>query len=188
MPPPSDAAPLKPQAAARLKRLQAELAASADGAAAAPAEAAPAEPEMIEVWRPGRPPGERRRARASGAAVAATNDRARSPKASPRARRRVAAADGQAVAADATPPADGERKERHGRPRHRRRNRGERKDGDGKVVEGAAVEAKAGAEQRHDRPARRRQDRPASRAAPSVAIVPIGRKAPAAARRGGPRS
>ena len=46
------------------------------------------------------------------------------PKASPQAKRRCRRSDGQAVAADATPPADGERKERHGRPRHRRRDRG----------------------------------------------------------------
>src|SRR5213079_3744071 len=55
----------------------------------------------------------------------------------------AAGADGQAVAADATPPADGERKERHGRPRHRRRDRGPRKDAEGKAVEGQPVEAKS---------------------------------------------
>jgi ATP-dependent RNA helicase SUPV3L1/SUV3 len=75
----------------------------------------------------------------------------------------AASPDGQVVAADATPPSDGERKEHHGRPRHRRRNRGERKDGESKIVEGAAVEAKA-AEPRPDRQERRdqppRQDRP----------------------------
>ena len=108
------------------------------------APATPAEPAMIEVWRPGRPPGEQRRPREGE-----QRNRRRRPERSgaklegqPAGETPVVAADGQA--ADATPPADGERKERHGRPRHRRRDHGERKDGEGKPVE-------AGAEQKQER-------------------------------------
>jgi ATP-dependent RNA helicase SUPV3L1/SUV3 len=125
--------------------------------------AAPAEPEMIEVWRPGRPQGERRPRDAERRGSRRRHERPATPAEGQPAGEgaATAAADGQAVAADATPPADGERKERHGRPRHRRRDRGPRKDADGKVVEGQAVEAKsdeskpdeskAGEEQRADR-------------------------------------
>ena len=142
----------------------------------APAEAAPAtpaEPEMIEVWRPGRPQGERRpRDAERRGSRRRHHERPATPaEGQPAGETPAAAADGQAVAADATPPADGERKERHGRPRHRRRDRGPRKDADGKVVEGQAVEAKssesksdeskAGAEQRTDRP--QKQGRPERR-------------------------
>ncbi len=128
--------------------------------AAAPAEAAPAEPEMIEVWRPGRPAGERRPRDGERRGRRRPERSGAKPEGQPAGETpAVAAADGQAVATgDATAPADGERKDRHGRPRHRRRNRGERKDGDGKVVEGAVVEAKVSTEQRQDRPPR--QDRP----------------------------
>jgi ATP-dependent RNA helicase SUPV3L1/SUV3 len=131
----------------------------------APAEAGPAtpaEPEMIEVWRPGRPQGERRPrdAERRGSRRRHHERPAMPAEGQPAGETPAAAADGQTVAADATPPTDGERKERHGRPRHRRRDRGPRKDADGKVVEGQAVEAKssesksdeskAGAEQRTD--------------------------------------
>jgi ATP-dependent RNA helicase SUPV3L1/SUV3 len=139
--------------------------------AAEAAPATPAEPAMIEVWRPGRPQGERRprdaerrgRRRHERAAVPAESQ--------PAGETPAVAADGQT--ADATPPADGERKERHGRPRHRRRDRGPRKDADGKVIEGQAAETKSGEAkpgeerradrpQRHGRPERRpeRGDRP----------------------------
>ena len=154
-----------------------EPAVAADAAApgvdvAAPAEAAtpavPAEPEMIEVWRPGRPPGEQRRPREGeqrGRRRRHERPAGKSDGQPVGEAPAVAAADGQAVAADATPPADGERKERHGRPRHRRRDRGGRKNGEGKVVEGQVAEAKSvegqsaapGAEQRTDRHGR--QDR-----------------------------
>jgi len=132
----------------------------------APAEAAPsvpAEPAMIEVWRPGRPQGERRPRDNERRGRRRHHERQATPAEGQPAGEApaVAAADGQAVAADATPPADGERKERRGRPRHRRRDRGERKDGEGKVVEGKPVEAKAGAEQRADRP--EKQGRPERR-------------------------
>lgn len=125
--------------------------------AAAPAEsapAAPAEPEMIEVWRPGRPPGEPRRPREGE--QRGRRRRHERPGSKPEGQSTgeapaVVAADGQAVVADATPPADGEFKKRQGRPRHRRRDRGERKDGEGKPVEAKPAEANAGATQRQER-------------------------------------
>ena len=101
--------------------------------------AAPAEPEMIEVWRPGRPAGER------PAREGARRNRRQRPgtpaEGQPAGEAPAAGADGQPVAADATRPGDGERKP----GRHRRRNRGERKDF-GKPAEGNAVasEAKTG--------------------------------------------
>src|SRR4051812_19927385 len=141
---------------------------SAEAAAAPAAVAAPpVEPEMIEVWRPGRPQGERRPrdAERRGGRRRRHEQPATPAEGQPAAEGSAAAgADGQAVAADATPPGDGERNERHGRPRHRRRDRGPRKDADGKLAEGQAVEAKsnerkpdegkAGDERRADRPQR----------------------------------
>ncbi len=108
----------------------------------------PAEPEMIEVWRPGRPPEERRQRppRPQG------ERRERRPR--PQAAQPVASPEGaQAVApagaAAATPPADGaearperqdrrprqggerkDRPEREGRPQQRERRGGERPDRD----------------------------------------------------------
>ena len=89
-----------------------------------------AEPELIEVWRTGRPSGMRNRRDA--------NKRRRRPDQAV-AQPQAAPADGQAVAAsaeipaapgDAAPSPDGERK-RQGRPRHRRdRNREGRQEGD----------------------------------------------------------
>jgi ATP-dependent RNA helicase SUPV3L1/SUV3 len=137
----------------------------------APAEAipaAPAEPEMIEVWRPGRPPGERRpRDAERRGSRRRHHERPATPaEGQPAGEGAPAGTDGQAVAADATPPVEGERKERQGRPRHRRRDRGPRKDADGKSAEGPTVEArsnenKAGEEQRADRP--QKQGRPERR-------------------------
>ena len=149
-----------PNEAAPSESAPSEIAASVEDAPAAPAQTAPAEPEMIEVWRPGRPAGERRPRDGERRGRRRPERSGAKPEGQPAGETpAVAAADGQAVATgDATAPADGERKDRHGRPRHRRRNRGERKDGDGKVVEGAVVEAKVSTEQRQDRPPR--QDRP----------------------------
>jgi ATP-dependent RNA helicase SUPV3L1/SUV3 len=140
-------------------------------AAPASTEAVPAtaaEPEMVEVWRPGRPQGERRPRDAERRGGRRRHERPATPAEGQTTGEgaTAAAVDGQAVAADATPPADGERKERHGRPRHRRRDRGPRKDADGKVAEGQTVEAKSneskpGEEQRADRP--QRQARPERR-------------------------
>lgn len=141
-------------------------AAAADADGATPAEAAaaiPAEPAMIEVWRPGRPQGERRPREGEQRGRRRRHERSGAKPEGQAAGETpaVAATDGQAVAADATSLADGERKERHGRPRHRRRDRGERKDGEGKVAEGAVAETKTGAEPRTDRPPRpEKRDRP----------------------------
>jgi ATP-dependent RNA helicase SUPV3L1/SUV3 len=96
--------------------------ASPDGAAAASAAVAPAaaEPETIEVWRPGRPPGERRPRDGER-----RSRRRRQERTAPRP-------DGQAEAATstaaepaarldgATPQPDGLGRERRGRSRHRR--------------------------------------------------------------------
>ncbi len=142
--------------------------AEATPASAEAAPTTPAEPEMIEVWRPGRPQGERRPrdAERRGGRRRHHERPATQAEGQPASEASVATADGQAVAADATPPADGERKERQGRPRHRRRDRGPRKDADGKVAEGQTVEAKSNEskpaeEQRADRP--QRQARPERR-------------------------
>jgi ATP-dependent RNA helicase SUPV3L1/SUV3 len=115
-------------------------------------------PEMIEVWRTGRPSGQRHRRDAG-------QRRRRPDQAAPP---QAVAVDGQAVAAadvpaaaDAAPAADsagGERKERHGRPRHRRdQPREERKDGDQ-----ARAPRRADRQSRPDqkRPDRERPDRP----------------------------
>ena len=156
-----------PNEAPPSKSAPSEIAASVEYAPAAPAQTAPAEPEMIEVWRPGRPAGERRPRDGERRGRRRPERSGAKPEGQPAGETpAVAVADGQAVATgDATAPADGERKDRHGRPRHRRRNRGERKDGDGNVVEGAVVEAKVSTEQlRQDRPDRQgrpeRRDRP----------------------------
>jgi hypothetical protein len=151
----------------------------------APAEAAPAtpaEPEMIEVWRPGRPQANVAPATPNGAVAAAviTSARQRRPKVNPRAKHRLLRR--RPSRRRATPRRQPMASARNvtGRPRHRRRDRGPRKDADGKSVEGQAVEAKsakaslteskAGAEQRTDRP----QSRDAR--APSGAVA-TGRRA-----------
>ena len=119
---------------------------------ATPAAAAtPAEPEMVEVWRPGRPGGNQRRREDEKHGGRRRHRRPDAAKTDgqPAADGAVAAApaEGAAVAA---PSADGERKERHGRPRHRRPGGGERKEG----------ERKEGGEQRVDnRPKRPEGDR-----------------------------
>jgi ATP-dependent RNA helicase SUPV3L1/SUV3 len=136
-----------------------EASAPIEAAAAAPPEAAaPAGPELIEVWRPGRPAGERRprdnerrnrRRRHERAAVAAEGQAANEAPA--------AAADGKA--ADPSAPTeseqDSERKPRRGRRRHRR-------DDTTKAVEGQGSEAATDGkgEERPDRRERhQRQER-----------------------------
>jgi ATP-dependent RNA helicase SUPV3L1/SUV3 len=142
-PPPADAAPAS------------EAPAPAETEAQAPAEpATTAAPETIEVWRPGRPAGERRprseqrgRRRRPERAVVAAEGQATGEAA--------ATADASGQTSDAAAPADGERKPRRGRRRHRR-------DDAGKVVEGQLPEAAANGktEQRADRQERHdRQDR-----------------------------
>ena len=120
--------------------------------------AAAAEPELIEVWRTGRPSGMRNRRDA--------NKRPRRRPDQAAAQPQAASADGQAVAATAETPVapgdaaaspDGERK-RQGRPRHRRdRNREGRQDGDQ-----PRPPQRADRKERQDfkRPDRERADRP----------------------------
>src|SRR6185295_19091417 len=117
---------------------------------------------------PRRPPGERRpRDAERRGSRRRHHERPATPaEGQPAGEGAPAGTDGQAVAADATPPVEGERKERHGRPRHRRRDRGPRKDADSKSAEGPTIEArsnenKAGEEQRADRP--QKQGRPERR-------------------------
>ncbi len=125
-----------------------------------PAPAVTAEPAMIEVWRPGRPPGEQRRPREGERRGGRRRHERQGSKPEGQSAGEtpvVVGADGQPVAADATPPADGERKERHGRPRRRRHDRGERKEGESKPAEANAVtEQRTNPQDRKDR----QQDRP----------------------------
>ena len=125
-------------------------AAAQNGAAAE----APTEPEMIEVWRPGRPSGMRHRRDAG--------KRRRRPADAQAAQPQTQTADGEAVAAvgqdakgasEAGAPADGEHKLRHGRPRHLRdRNR------DDRPSEGDQAKPQQRVERR-DRPERQDRDR-----------------------------
>src|SRR4051794_28033505 len=59
-------APVTPEAAAESVAAEASVAATDGKPREETAEAKPAEPEMIEVWRPGRPPEERRQRRPQG--------------------------------------------------------------------------------------------------------------------------
>jgi ATP-dependent RNA helicase SUPV3L1/SUV3 len=114
----------------------AELA-STESAAVAPVDMTPAEPEMIEVWRPGRPPGERRpadadrprrgRRRPERSGANAGNRSSDQPAG---AEAPVAGTDQAAAPANAaTPSADGERREHRGRRRHHRKPEGEQRAG-----------------------------------------------------------
>jgi ATP-dependent RNA helicase SUPV3L1/SUV3 len=152
-PPPEAIAPASSAEPASPEAMSAPGDAQASPDAAAPNDAAPtapAEPEMIEVWRPGRPAGERRpregerrgRRRPDRPAAAAAS--AVGQPAGDAAPALAAAADGQA--AEAAPSSDGERKERHGRSRHRRR--------DDKTEAGEAGEKHAGRPDRQERRAR----------------------------------
>lgn len=116
-----------------------------------PAEEKPAEPEMIEVWRPGRPPeerrqrpprpqGERRERRPRPPAVAAA----------PQDGAQAAAPAGDAVAEGEAKPAP-----REDRPRHARGNRGERGDKPEREGRPPPRERRGG-----ERPDRERGDRP----------------------------
>jgi ATP-dependent RNA helicase SUPV3L1/SUV3 len=119
-------------------------AATASESAPAPADAAPgiaiaatapatAEPELIEVWRPGRPPGERR-PREGARRVRRHRDRqGAKPDGQMTVDTTAIAAPAEQAAgapAEAAVPAaapEGERRERRGRPRHRRREEAEDK-------------------------------------------------------------
>jgi ATP-dependent RNA helicase SUPV3L1/SUV3 len=96
---------------------------------AAPAETKAAEPEMIEVWRPGRPPEERRQRppRPQGERGERRDRRPRPQAATaPQEGAQAASATGEGAAAAAPAEAGAER--RDDRPRHGRGNRGERAD------------------------------------------------------------
>jgi ATP-dependent RNA helicase SUPV3L1/SUV3 len=118
----------------------AAVATTAEGVAAAPdagavpdtPPAATSEPELIEVWRPGRPPGERRprdgarrnrRHQDRPAAKSASELAANVPAAESMAEAPAAGAEASAL----SPAPDGEHRERRGRPRHRRRDEGDDK-------------------------------------------------------------
>jgi ATP-dependent RNA helicase SUPV3L1/SUV3 len=123
--------------------------ASAAAQVGASAEPVKAEPDMIEVWRPGRSPGERRpregmrrgRRHRDRAGAKPDGQAARDAPAMAAAGEQAA---GTPAEATAPPAQDGERRDRRGRPRHRR-DEGEEKS----------------REARADRPDRRRdrQDR-----------------------------
>jgi ATP-dependent RNA helicase SUPV3L1/SUV3 len=129
-PPAPDAAPAEPVAASDVVETPApaivpEAETPVEAAAAAqPAEPKaedkpeekPAEPEMIEVWRPGRPP-EERRPRPQGERRERHDRRPRPQAAAPAAAPEGAQATPEAAAA---PAEGGERKPRHDRPRHGR--------------------------------------------------------------------
>jgi ATP-dependent RNA helicase SUPV3L1/SUV3 len=151
---------------------RADTAAPADGAEASVA-AAPAEPETIEVWRPGRPLGERRprdSERRSRRNRQRGDQKPAQPEAQP-AGEGVAAAAGTEqtpATADATAAPGDQNREHRGRRRHRRqdseRQAGDRQAGERQAGERQAGERPAGekqnGEQRADRPEKR--DRPAS--------------------------
>jgi ATP-dependent RNA helicase SUPV3L1/SUV3 len=131
--------------------------------------AAPSEPELIEVWRPGRPPGERRPREG-----ARRNRRERSrPGAKPESQApadapAALAAGEPGAAADATAPAapEGERRERRGRPRHRRREGGEQERGQQRAEPQAQPDGQARPD-RQGRPDRQsRDERPERRDRP----------------------
>ena len=93
--------------------------------------AASAEPEMIEIWRAGRPSGMQGR-RDGAPRRRRPNDRKAAPQPAEGAVAAApAAADGATPTTDTPATPDGERKPRHGRPRHRRdRDRESRKEGE----------------------------------------------------------
>jgi ATP-dependent RNA helicase SUPV3L1/SUV3 len=128
---------------------------------AAPA-AARTEPEMIEVWRPGRPSGSNQRRR-EGEKHGRRRHRERPSAKSEgavagEAAAAVAPAEAAAAGAEAVPSAEPARERRERRPQHRRPDRTDRKDGERR--DGAPRDR---SEQRVDRQDRRdrteRQDR-----------------------------
>jgi ATP-dependent RNA helicase SUPV3L1/SUV3 len=132
----------------------------AAGSAESTKEAAPADPEMIEVWRPGRPGGNQRRREAQRQGRRhARRDAAKTDAPKPEAAAAGPPAAEAPAAAEASPPAEGEKRERQDRPHHRR---GERSFGDGQDRKGQdrKDEGKDGGERRADRAARKeRRDR-----------------------------
>ena len=142
-------------------------------ATAAPAEAAPAVPagpEMIEVWRPGRPPGERR-PRDGERRGRRRHERPAQQADTKPAGEAVAAAEPSAVASvEATPSAqpEQERRQRRGRPRHRRREGGEqaREGGEPRAAQPERQERQARPERPERRDRSERPDRPERRDRP----------------------
>ncbi len=131
-------------------------AASATQAAAQPTPSTPAEPEMIEVWRPGRPGGNQRR---RDAERRRRRERHTSESEAPKPDATATAADVQAATdapapADASAPSGGERKERPGRRRHRH-ERDEQKFGERHDRKDDGKKKREGGEWRADRPERR---------------------------------
>jgi ATP-dependent RNA helicase SUPV3L1/SUV3 len=127
---------------------QAEVTPSSEATAATPAE-----PEMIEVWRPGRPPGSNQRRREAERQGRRHHRRQEGAKTDgqPASEGAVAAAPAEGATADATPSTEGERKEHHGRRRHRHHDRDRKEGGEG--------EQRADRQKRSDRN-ERRGDRP----------------------------
>jgi ATP-dependent RNA helicase SUPV3L1/SUV3 len=135
---------------------------SAPSAPAAPAADAPAatpgEPELIEVWRPGRPPGERRPREGARRSRRDRNRPGVKPEGQALADAPTAATEGAVAApageAAASAVAEGERRERRGRPRHRRREGGEQERGEQRTER----QARRDGQERRDR--QERGDRP----------------------------
>jgi ATP-dependent RNA helicase SUPV3L1/SUV3 len=137
---------------------------AADAAPVDVAAAAPAEPDMIEVWRPGRPPGERRPDAERHRRGRRRPDRSAEPSGQSAAQpageaTAVAGTDGAPAQAA---PADGEARERHGRRRHHHRKpegeQGERRAEQGGQQERRGRPDQAG-DRREGRPPRRDRDR-----------------------------
>jgi ATP-dependent RNA helicase SUPV3L1/SUV3 len=132
--PTTEAAPAEPVAANEVAETPAPAIApegetpveAADQPAEAKLEEKPAEPEMIEVWRPGRPP-EERRPRPQGERRERHDRRPRPQAAAPAATPEGAQVAAPAEAAAAAPAEGGEAKpqQRHDRPRHGRGGQGQ---------------------------------------------------------------
>ena len=123
------------------------------------AAAAPAEPDMIEVWRPGRPAGERKKREGERRPRRRSQRPAATPEVSATAEGAAAApAEPGAAAAGAEAQPSGEPQPDHrGRPRHRRRD-GEQKDGAERKAERSDRQNKRDRATRSDR-----RDRPEGR-------------------------
>ena len=146
--------------AAELDAATPEPAVSVEAAAPDQAEAASpaaAEPEMIEVWRPGRPPGERRPRDGERRGRRRQHERPAAQAESPPAGEAAVATAEPAVGASGAEAMPSAEPARRGRPRHRRR------DG----AEGEKTERRADRPERRDRSDRpdrsERRDRPQRR-------------------------
>jgi ATP-dependent RNA helicase SUPV3L1/SUV3 len=116
-----------------------------------------AEPDMIEVWRPGRPPGERRPDAERHRRSRRRPDRSAKPAGQPAGEgAAVAATEQSAAPADASVrAADGELRERHGRRRHHRKPDGEQ--------QGERRAERPDRQEKRDRPGNRHDSRPPRR-------------------------